>query len=62
MRRLLRELVDRIFRHTRSTKTGSKVAGIPRPRQMAVQHAHEAADRLPPRDESFFWVWQHWHH
>jgi hypothetical protein len=62
MKGFVRELADRVFRHTRSAEVGSEAPGTRRPKQTPVQHAREIADRLPPRDEGFVWVWQHWHH
>jgi hypothetical protein len=37
-------------------------AGEDRSRTPAPVHFRAAQDRLPPRDESFYWAWQYWSH
>ncbi|MBN9222692.1 MAG: hypothetical protein J0I79_32565 [Mesorhizobium sp.] len=39
-----------------------KEAGEDRPRSPAPVPFRAAQDRLPPRDESFYWAWQYWSH
>jgi hypothetical protein len=31
-----------------------------RPKSPAPVHLDAERDRLPPRDESFYWAWQYW--